>query len=251
MTALSASFHAMCKVNRDGSHATQAERLAILTLFADTLNKGGFKVKSMRGLKLRHVKYAVKEWLKQDISAGTLKNRMAHIRWAAVKNNKLGLIPRDNTALGIPERKDQKSNKAQKLDMNKLAHIKNSHMRMSIRLMAAFGLRREEAMKIRPELADGGDCLTLQPSWTKGGRARTVPIVTARQRALLDEAKQLAGNRSLIPKNKTFKKTSGQLQLLHVKSRFQKFAWPAPSICASKIQIPYGLGLPKGRWDPR
>lgn len=206
MTALTANFYAMCEANRDGSHATQAERIAILSLFADTLHKGGFKVRSMHGLKPRHVQYAVKQWLKQDLGAGTLKNRMSHIRWAAKKANKKGMIPQDNSALGIPDRKDQGTNKAQKLDMAKLAKVENEHMRMSMRMMAAFGLRREEALKIRPCMADKGDYIALKASWTKGGRERIVPVVTARQRALLDEAKQLAGEGSLIPRNKTYKK---------------------------------------------
>jgi integrase len=67
---------------------------------------------------------------------------------------------------------------------------------MSLRLQAAFGLRREEAIKIQPRWADRGDHLQLKASWTKGGRERTVPIRTAAQRALLEQAKQLAGSGS-------------------------------------------------------
>lgn len=49
---------------------------------------------------------------------------------------------------------------------------------MSLELQQAFGLRREEAMKIRPCIADRDDRLFLQASWTKGGRERIVPIRT-------------------------------------------------------------------------
>ncbi len=72
--------------------------------------------------------------------------------------------------------------------------------RMSLKLQAAFGLRREESIKIRPEWADRGDRLALKASWTKGGREREIPIRTAEQRQVLDEAKQLAVRGSLIPK---------------------------------------------------
>jgi hypothetical protein len=48
-------------------------------------------------------------------------------------------------------------------------------------------------------LADRGDLLVLKASWTKGGREREIPVCTAQQRQLLDEAKALAGRGSLIP----------------------------------------------------
>jgi hypothetical protein len=39
----------------------------------------------------------------------------------------------------------------------------------------------------------------LKDTWTKGGRAREIPIRNEGQRRALDEAKQLAGRGSLIP----------------------------------------------------
>jgi hypothetical protein len=49
---------------------------------------------------------------------------------------------------------------------------------MSLRLQAAFGLRREEAVKFQPSYADRGDRLALKASWCKGGRAREIPVRT-------------------------------------------------------------------------
>ena len=66
-------------------------------------------------------------------------------------------------------------------------------------MQAAFGLRREESIKIQPAWADRGDRLVLKESWTKGGRAREIPIRNAEQRLVLDEAKRVAGKGSLIP----------------------------------------------------
>lgn len=70
---------------------------------------------------------------------------------------------------------------------------------MSRRLQEAFGLRREESLKVRPQWADRGDTLHLKASWTRGGRERDIPITSETQRAVLNEARQLAGNGSLIP----------------------------------------------------
>jgi hypothetical protein len=53
---------------------------------------------------------------------------------------------------------------------------------MSLELQRAFGLRREEAIKFSPNYADQGDQLLLKASWTKGGKARTVPVRTQDQR---------------------------------------------------------------------
>ena len=69
---------------------------------------------------------------------------------------------------------------------------------MSLRLQAAFGLRREASIKIVPAWADRGDTLVLKDSWNKGGREIRIPIRTPEQRQLLDEAKALAKGKSLV-----------------------------------------------------
>lgn len=72
-------------------------------------------------------------------------------------------------------------------------------MNLSIRLQAAFGLRREESIKFNPSYAVQGDDIKLKSSWTKGGRARTVPIRNDEQRRLLEEVRDIAKGGSLIP----------------------------------------------------
>ncbi|MCZ4315637.1 integrase domain-containing protein [Comamonadaceae bacterium G21597-S1] len=83
---------------------------------------------------------------------------------------------------------------------------------MSLRLEAAFDLRREESIKIRPEWADRGNQLSLKDTWTKGGRAREIPIRNAEQRQVLDEAKALAGRGSLIPTDRTYVEQLGRFE---------------------------------------
>ena len=84
-----------------------------------------------------------------------------------------------------------------------LEQITDVHVRMSLQLQAAFGLRREEAIKFQPSYADRGPHRP-QGSWTKGGRERAVPITTTEQRDALQAAHHLAGTGSLIPANKTY-----------------------------------------------
>ena len=83
--------------------------------------------------------------------------------------------------------------------------MKDSHVAMALRLEAAFGLRREEAIKFTPARDDRGGCIRLKGSTTKGGRPREVPVRHAAQRALLDEARRLVGSGALIPPERTYK----------------------------------------------
>jgi hypothetical protein len=94
--------------------------------------------------------------------------------------------------------------KARELSGTELGRITDPYTAMSLRLQAAFGLRRGESIKIRPEWADRGDKLALKDTWTKGGRAREIPIRNDEQRLMLDEAKALAGRGSLIPADRSY-----------------------------------------------
>ncbi|WP_230320740.1 phage integrase N-terminal domain-containing protein [Erwinia sorbitola] len=44
-------------------------------------------------LKTKHITYLVKQWQEQKLSTGTIKNRMAHLRWWAEKVGKKGSDP--------------------------------------------------------------------------------------------------------------------------------------------------------------
>jgi len=204
MDDLTYSLRQLCRRNRDGSHATQADRQGILTLAARQLRAAGFRQMRATSLKEKHVDVLLKRWQAEGLSAGTLKNRLAHLRWWAQKVGKAGVIPADNAQLGIPKRRFvADENKARELG-DRLDRIRDRHVRMSLSLQAAFGLRREESIKFRPRYADRGDCIALKDSWAKGGRPRTVPITTPEQRMVLDAVHELAGAGSLIPPYKNF-----------------------------------------------
>lgn len=204
MDDLTYTLRQLCQRNRDGSHTTQADRQRSLTLAARQLCEAGFRQMRASSLKGKHVEVLLQRWQAERLSAGTLKNRLSHLRWWAEKIGKAGILPADNTKLGIPERHHiAGENKAKELD-DRLDRITDTHVRMSLRLQAAFGLRREESIKFQPGYADRGDHIALKGSWTKGGRERTVPITTPEQRAVLDDAHRLAGAGSLIPAYKTY-----------------------------------------------
>ena len=200
MKDLNYQLSEMCRDNRDGSYSTQATRSRILDLIASQLLEIGFRRMQPRSLKPKHVDALVAHWQEKGIGTGTLKNRLSALRWWAKKVNKPSIIAKDNTVYGIGKRTYiAKESKAQELDIEKLSLISDQYVCLSIRLQAAFGLRREEAIKFSPSYAVQDDHIKLKPSWTKGGRARTVPITNEDQRRLLEEVKTLARGGALIP----------------------------------------------------
>ena len=205
MRDLNYQLKQLCRHCREGSHATQAKRERMLTLIANQLHERGYRGMTAISLKPKHIEALLGRWREQGLSTGTIKNRMATIRWWANKVDKRNVVARTNEHYGIPDRRFvTNESKAKTVTREQLEKVKDEHVRMSLELQQAFGLRREEAMKIRPCIADQGDHLFLQGSWTKGGRERIVPIRTDQQREVLNRAHRLAGRGSLIPSNRNY-----------------------------------------------
>ena len=205
MRDLNYQLKLLCRHSHEGSFKTRAGRERQLTAIANQLHDLGFRGLKATSLKQKHVQALVDHWLGQNLSPGTIKNRMSCLRWWAEKVNRRNVVAGSNDFYGIPDRQFvSDTSKAKDLAEEQLAQVKDENVRMSLRLQQAFGLRREEAIKIQPRWADRGKYLHLKASWTKGGRERTVPIRTQAQRALLEQAKRLAGFGSLIPRGRQY-----------------------------------------------
>ena len=200
MRSLNWELKQLCLQHLDSSFATRQDRGRTLSLVADQLHDLGFNRLTLVGIKPKHVEALTERWKSEGLSTGTLKNRMAHLRWLAEKIGKQNIIARDNDFYGIADRVYVTNlSKARELTDEQLNKITDPYCAMSLQLQAAFGLRREESLKIQPGWADRGDVLGLKASWCKGGRPREIPIRTAEQRQLVDAAKALANGASLIP----------------------------------------------------
>ncbi|MEW5756464.1 MAG: phage integrase N-terminal domain-containing protein [Pseudomonadota bacterium] len=205
MRDLNYQLKQLCHRNRDGSYATQAKRMHHLMLIANRLHALGFRGMSAHSLKPKHVESLVKDWLAQELSVGTIKNRMAVLRWWAQKVDKQNVVARSNDHYGIPDRQFvSNASKAKAVSAPDLEKIRDPYVRMSLELQQAFGLRREEAIKFDPGYADRGEHLSLKASWTKGGKARDIPVRTDEQREVLNRARRLAGSGSLIPSDRNY-----------------------------------------------
>lgn len=206
MRDLNYQLKQLCHRNRDGSFATQANRERLLDLCAQDLEGRGFRHMSVHSLKPKHVEALVEKWTLEGIATGTIKNRMSAVRWWAEKIGKASVMARSNSAYGIQDRiLVTNRSKAKVIDVAVLARVTDPYTSASLRLQSAFGLRREESIKIRPEWADCGDHLRLKDSWTKGGKAREIPMVSSEQRAALDAAKLVADGGSLIPREMNYR----------------------------------------------
>ncbi len=204
MDRLAHELRRLTRDHREGSHQTQAARWTTLRQAAGQLREAGHRNVTLGGLKPKHVDALLERWQREGLSIGTVKNRVAHLRWAAEKSGRAGIIPRSNDALGLAHRSYvSNDSKARELG-DSLAKLSDPRMRASLELQRHFGLRLEESLKFQPGYADKGDRLVLKGSWTKGGRPREIPIRTAEQREVLDRAAQLAGGGSLIPPEKTY-----------------------------------------------
>ena len=173
----------------------------MLSLVANQLYALGYKKLHATELKGRHVNALVQEWQRQGLTPGTIKNRMAVLRWWAEKVGRTWVLARDNAHYGISDRQYVTNiSKARPLNPDALAKVRAPYVRMSLELQRVFGLWREEAIKFQPMYADRGDRVGLKASWTKGGKAREIPIRTAEQREVLNRTHQLAGRaRSFLP----------------------------------------------------
>ena len=102
MRRLNYQLKQLCKHNRDGSYATQAQRERTLTLISNQLVELGYRQMHAKSLRPKHVEALVREWLDSNIAVGTIKNRMAALRWWAAKVNKENVVARSNAQYGIP-----------------------------------------------------------------------------------------------------------------------------------------------------
>lgn len=203
----------MTRRNRDGSHATQADRRKHLRLIAAQLQKMGYRNLRARSLKTRHVTRLLEKWqteispqTKSPVSIGTIKNRMATLRWWANKIQKQNIIPRTNKALGIDNRAIVcEGNRAFSLESHTIDEIPG-YLQLSLRLQEEFGLRREEAAKIVPSRAIEPNYLSIESSWAKGGRARKIPVTTNGQKELLCALDNWYEGASLIPSHLSYRR---------------------------------------------
>jgi hypothetical protein len=138
------TIYNILKSNKDGAYETQARRRKTLYNIAEALYAGGYKLTTVLGLKTKHIHYLNELWKENDLSAGTIKNRNACLRWLVGKINKQNVVP-SNEILGVARRQYVASkNRAIELKELNLSKVTNKNVYVQIHLQRYLGLRREE-----------------------------------------------------------------------------------------------------------
>lgn len=207
-SALKSVQHSIYSLIKQHKHSMSYERRYGLTSRLKTitqdLHQCGYIVRHLKGLKPKHIEALVDYWqYDKQLSAGTIKNRLADIRFVCRSMGKASIV-QPNSAYQIDARRRIPGhNKA--ITNPDFSQIQDTHLKHSLALQSEFGLRREECLKIVPSQADQGNYLWLKGSWTKGKIERCIPITTQEQRQVLEEAKTFVGkNRSLIPNDENY-----------------------------------------------
>lgn len=166
----------------------------------------GIRLQSVRDFRENHLKALVHHWENNRLSASTLQNRISKFRTFAEWIGKAGMIRasevyvQDKASIrrsGVAT--VDKSWSAKQVDSLELIDAITSYdeyIGMQLRVIDAFGLRMRESICLKPHRADKNDVLYVTEG-SKGRRDRRIPIRTATQRKVLDDAKNLIGNKSL------------------------------------------------------
>ena len=102
MRRLNFELERLQETRPDGSRPRRCERSRALAPAADTLDELGYRGLGAKGLGGGHVEALVCEWRRRGLSAGTMRNRLGHLRWWARKIGRPGVV-RSNAGYGIVE----------------------------------------------------------------------------------------------------------------------------------------------------
>lgn len=182
------------------SNRTLATREATLFLCMRQLHELGFDIQSINSIKGKHIEALVERWMAEGIAAGTIQNRLTTLRTLCSWLGKSGIVQRTEKygeghhpdrlkrAVVATEDKSWSAKGISPEAMIRAANEIDRHVGLQMKVIHAFGLRREEAVQFKPHKVDEGDVLRIRDG-TKGGRERMVPVENDYQRQVLQEAK--------------------------------------------------------------
>ena len=205
---------------KEVSFKTREERAQFLRrFFRDLKHKAGFPtLPDPRNLGQRHVQAMAAVWQKEKLAAATIQTYLSFLRGLAQWIGKRGLV-RKPAFYGLkPEQyirhaaaEYEKSFSARGIDIAGLiAKIcaYDPYVGAMLRLMWALGLRKKEAIMLRPHLCvvpfgatglplhkkKADYYLRVEPG-SKGGRERFVPLDTSERIAAIEHAKSVVATR--------------------------------------------------------
>lgn len=186
------------------SHKTQEDRAKFLFKFFNDLRAGGLTV-SPSNIKLRHVEFICKKFEKENLSPATIQTYITHLRVFCRWIGKNGMIGDVSNFFSNPESikrcyaatelKTWTDNNVDIKEMLNRVKQDNVYVWMQLIMQQSFGLRRKEALCIRPLLSVVDNTLHIIAG-SKGGKNRVIPIETELQKAAITIARQFVGKTS-------------------------------------------------------
>lgn len=189
---------------RSVSVATETKYVSTVRLMLQSLAQENIRVLNLSELSRKHLLIVMRKW-EQRCSASTLQTRYSCLArfygWLGTelpfKSVKDTLLDRSNASRQysavVPRSWISKG-----VDLEHVVDRMGEECRYSamyLRLARGFGLRVQEAAALKPHESDRGGYLEILHG-AKGGRGRSVPITSANQRQLIEDAKALADPKS-------------------------------------------------------
>lgn len=204
--------------DKEVSFKTREERAQFLRrFFRDLQSKGGFPtLPDPRNLGQRHIQAMVAVWQEEKLAPPTIQTYLSFLRGFARWIGKRGLIRRPQTYGLRPDQytrhsaaASDKSWSAKQIDITTLLAkigIYDPRIGSMLRLMYAFGLRKKEAIMLRPHVSlwtfeatgllsdkKADYYLRVKPG-SKGGRERFIALDTPERLASIDYAKSVVSS---------------------------------------------------------
>lgn len=165
----------------------------------------GFQIRDIHDLKLRHVESLIEYWRANNRAIKTIQNNVSRLRRVAEWIGKPDMIPHGILEQMYPDadvgelrvKTVAESSKSWTENgvnvMEKILEADKIDPRFGamLRLGLAFGLRRKEQLRSKPNAMDGGSVLLINSNMAKSGKDRMIPIEHPFQRLCLEHAKRL------------------------------------------------------------
>lgn len=189
------------------SYKTMAERRRVCFCIYNIIrDEGEFKIKNIYNIDARHANFVVQFWAKNPLLPGTLQGYLSIFRtllgWLGKPALAAALVSYLPAGISLERNYSATSDKswsAHGVDFNEILqkiYDYDRYVARQLAVMAAFGLRRKEALMLKPHLCitqDGGFIRIEQGA--KNGRVRLVEISTDQQRAVLRDLQLVVTNR--------------------------------------------------------
>lgn len=225
---VNANKSSAARLNKIVAFETQGVRESILFQGFTQLKEIGYHLHDPANFKPKHMRALAQYWVNQDLSTSTIQNRISIFRVFCSWIGKANMIGDSSEYVDDPlsvkrtyAAKKDKSWSAKEIDFyGILDTVLAEEPRVAVYILLGlnFGLRLRESYMLKPHRADKAMYVALAEG-TKGDRARTVPIETDDQKAVIEMAKHFANgvNGHIGMPGKTLLQTKGRVKYVLAK----------------------------------